>query len=358
MKKLILLIPLMLLLVELKAQSNNDTWLEFRGKLGYLAAHNSEMGHLSKQHAKSVELSYKFQTNGSKEWHKAYNYPTVGVTLFVSSVGNREILGTYSGVFGFMNLPFLKTQHFALTGKIAAGLAYTNKIYDSETNILNVAVSTHLNARITFGLDAEVNFGRNAIVLGIDASHYSNSAIKTPNFGINLPFISLGYAYRIKKASDSIRSIGSQNKIKYWQFGAIGILSTKEVLPIGGKHFSVFGANIFARRFVNHKMGIEFSFDSFMKQSIFEFQKDVPKTQADIIQLGVFLGYILPFDKFHFITGMGYYVRDKFQPQGFLYHRVGMRYVFDGGLNLNLVLKSHWARADYAEFGIGYTFKK
>jgi hypothetical protein len=35
---------------------------------------------------------------------------------------------------------------------------------------------------------------------------------------------------------------------------------------------------------------------------------------------------------------------------------VGMRYRFDNGLLLNLVLKSHWAKADYVEWGVGYTF--
>ena len=358
MKKLILLIPLLMQLFGANAQSNYDKWLEVRGKIGYLAAHSSAIGHLPKQHAKSIELAYRFQTKGSKGWHRAYNYPTVGVALFVSSVGNREILGTYSGVFGFMNFPLLKTKHFALVGKIGAGLAYTDKVYNSETNILNVAVSTHFNTRITFGLEAEFNFRRNAILLGVDASHYSNSAINTPNYGLNLPFLSVGYAYRIKERSDSLARMKSQAEIKYWQFGVVGILSAKKVFPTGGKHFTIFGVNIFARRFINHKVGIELSFDSFMKQSIFEFQKEVPKTQADIIQLGVFLGYILPFEKFHLVTGIGYYVRDKYQPQDFVYHRVGMRYVFDNGLNMNLVLKSHWGRADYTEFGIGYTFKK
>ena len=257
-----------------KAQSNYDAWLEVRGKLGYLAAHNSAMGHLSKQHAKSVELAYRIQTKGNKEWHRAYNYPTLGVALFVSSVGNRQILGTYSGVFGFMNLPLLKTNRFVLTAKIGAGLAYTDKIYNSETNILNVAISTHLNTRITMGLDAEFNFGRNAVLLGVDASHYSNSAINTPNFGLNLPFVSVGYAYRINKTSDSLTIINNQQEVKYWQFGVLGVLSAKKVFPTGGEHFTIFGANIFARRFINHKIGVELSFDSFMKQSIFEFQED------------------------------------------------------------------------------------
>jgi hypothetical protein len=53
---------------------------------------------------------------------------------------------------------------------------------------------------------------------------------------------------------------------------------------------------------------------------------------------------------------MGYYLRDKYKPEDFLYHRVGFRYYLKNGITVNCVLKSHWAKADYAEFGIGYTF--
>ena len=54
---------------------------------------------------------------------------------------------------------------------------------------------------------------------------------------------------------------------------------------------------------------------------------------------------------------MGVYIKDKYQPEDYFYHRVGMRYYFKNGLNAQVVLKSHWARADYVEWGLGYTFK-
>jgi hypothetical protein len=57
------------------------------------------------------------------------------------------------------------------------------------------------------------------------------------------------------------------------------------------------------------------------------------------------------------VLGMGAYVKDRYQPDGPLYHRIGMRYQFSNGITANLVLKSHWAKADYVEWGIGYTFK-
>jgi len=335
--------------------TEHDRWIEARLKGGFLAAHSSVMGHLAKQHAVGVEVSYMFQSKGRKEWQKAYNYPIFGVTAFATSAGNRDVIGNFYGLFAFMNLPLIKRKIYSLSAKVGAGLAYNPKAYDSESNIFQVAISTHVNARITMGLENRFTFGNNSIVLGIDATHFSNSAIKVPNLGLNLPFLSVGYAYRIKENKDSITPIS--RPVKYWQFGAVGILSVKETFPTGGKKYPVYGLNLVARRFFNHKTGMELSIDFISKQAIFNYHDDVPKTQAGILQIGAFVGFILPFDRLHLITGMGIYLKDKYQPEDFLYHRVGMRYVFDNGININLVLKSHWARADYTEFGIGYTFK-
>ena len=50
------------------------------------------------------------------------------------------------------------------------------------------------------------------------------------------------------------------------------------------------------------------------------------------------------------------YLRDRYRPNGPLYHRIGFRYQLKNGLYGNVTLKSHWAKADYMELGIGYVF--
>ena len=338
------------------SQSKKELWIEGRGKIGFLAAHSSVMGHLAKEHAFGAELSLIHQTRGSKKWHAAYKYPTIGVTAFYSTAGNRDVLGTYFGLFPFINLPLIKKENFSFSTKLAAGLGYTNKVYDAIENNLNVAVSTNLNARITIGVDARYTFNNQFLSIGIDASHFSNAAVKVPNLGLNMPFLSLAYGYKIKSIKDEI--ITTERKDKYWEYGAMAIASSKETFPTGGKKHPVFGLNLYGRRFFNSNTGMEVSFDFISKQAIIDYHKEIPKTQYEILQVGTFVGFILPFDHFHLITGMGIYLKDKYQPEDFLYHRVGMRYVFENGININLVLKSHWARADYTEFGIGYSFKR
>ncbi|MCO4814535.1 MAG: acyloxyacyl hydrolase [Flavobacteriales bacterium] len=348
---LIFLVPM-----SVYSQFDKELWLEGRGKAGFLAAHSSLMGHLAKEHAFGAELSVVYQTKGKKKWHKAYKYPTIGITTFFSTVGNSKVLGSYYGLFPFINLPLIKKEKFSLSTKLAAGLGYTDKVYDPIDNKSNVAISTKWNSRITIGLDARITHRNHYFSVGIDASHFSNAAIKVPNLGLNMPFMSLAYGHRIRQVKSDVEA--ESKKEKYWEYGALAIASVKETFPTGGRKYPVYGLNFYGRRFFNSNTAMEVSLDFISKQAILDYHKEIPKTQYEILQIGTFVGFILPFDHLHLITGMGIYLKDKYQPEDFLYHRVGMRYVFENGININLVLKSHWARADYTEFGIGYSFKK
>lgn len=354
--KILFILFLSLQLFVVHGQRNHDVWVEGRAKFGFLAAHRSIMGHLPREHAYAAEISYMIQPRSEKLWHQAYRDPVYGLTGYFGNVGNSEILGKYFGLYVFTNFPFVKRARYTLSGKVACGLGYGTKHYNSQTNILNVAIGTPINAMIVLALENRFIFGNHSINASIDMTHFSNGAYKVPNLGLNLPHLSLGYGHRVYESNFKSDTILEHSKS--WQFGAIGMASVKEVFPTEGKKYPVFGLSLIGRRYFRPKTGMEVSFDIISKQAVKAYHSDVEKTQAEIIQLGVFAGYLLPLDKFHMIIGMGYYVRDKYQPEDMFYHRTGMRYVFKNGLNINLVLKSHWARADYVEYGIGYTFKR
>lgn len=338
--------------------SQNSTWgLEARMKAGFLMGHRVVMGHLSNDHAYAVELSYVFRTNGQKSWHKHYKYPELSVNLFYGSVGNTQLLGNFTGLYGALNIPFIAKEKFRLNGKLGSGLAYTNKVYDEVFNKKNVAVSTPINALINIGLDAKTYFGKNWIVVGVDLTHFSNGGFKVPNLGLNLPYLSLGYGRYVSKA-ENYSTIEKPTAIpqRTLILGATAIASVKEVFPTNGKAYPVFALNLHARMFMKPKVGWEVAFDIISKQAIMGYRVEIEKTQWQIMQFGVYAGYLLPLNQFHFVLGMGAYVRDFYHPDGLLYHRVGMRYYLKNGIHFNLVLKSHWGKADYVEWGVGYSF--
>lgn len=339
------------------AQEKNEVWLEGKFKAGFLAAHRAIMGHLPTEHAFAGELSYVIQSKGKKYWHEQYKYPTYGVTGFFGSAGNRELLGHYFGAYGFMNFPLIKTKHYSFNFKTGAGIGYGTKVYDSETNPLSMALSTHLNSLVVLGVESRFRFGNHTATLGLDMTHFSNGATKVPNLGLNLPYVSIGYGHRIQRSTfcDTCARISLLYMRKRWEFGGTAIGSVKEIFPVGSGKYGVYALSALGRHYFNPKVGMEVSLDAISNQSIRGYLPDISKTQWEILQFGLFTGYILPLDHFQLMVGMGAYLKNKYGIDGRFYHRLGFRYVFDNGINAQIMLKSHWARADYIEYGIGYT---
>ncbi len=329
--------------------------LELKGKTGFLIGERGEIANLPKAHTFASEISLVNYTNGSKKWHKSFNYPTLGGTFFLASVGNSEILGKFSGSYAFIEFPLVKTSHYRFCAKLGSGLAYTSKVYDPINDPKNAVISSHVNALICFGIKNKFSYGKNQFIVGLDLTHCSNAAYKVPNIGINMPFVSLGYGYRLNNYE--VNDLGKSDlKLKKIVYGINSVYSVKEIFPTGQGHLPVFGLSLFSRYFVSQKVGWEVSLDAISKQVISRYKTEIPKTQKDYIQIGVYGGYLLPLDHFHFVLGMGVNVIDKFQPEGRFYHRIGMRYYFNNGISINAVLRSNWAKADFAEWGIGYTF--
>ena len=349
------LIILFLVLNVFQFESQISEGFEFRIKSGFLLAHRGVLSHLPMQTALASELSYFKHLKDEKSWTKKLNYPTVGATFFYGSVGNNEILGRYTALYGFADIPIFLKRQFELNWRFGTGLGYTNRIYDPIFNPKNMAISTHLNAMIVMGVKSVYRFNRSSLSLGIDMTHFSNCAFNIPNYGINMPYVSMSYARSLRQ--DSISSVRKQiMQYKRLYFGAHGIFSLQEINPHGSRKYPVFAISAFGRYYFQQKAGVELGMDIISKQSIFDFEPQVDKSQSSILQLGIYSGYILPLNHFHFFFGMGAYVRDRYRPNGLLYHRIGFRYQLSNGFYGNMTLKSHWAKADYMEAGIGYLF--
>ncbi len=333
---------------------------DLRYKLGFLSIHHASMAHLPKTLAQAVELTYFQHTRGKRDYQKHYFYPTLGATLYHGSVGNRELLGRYTGVYGFTEFPIWKIRAFETNVKLGAGLGLTNRCFDNAPQ--NIAIGSYLNGMICIGIKSMWRRKNDHLSIGIDMTHFSNGAAKLPNYGINIPYFSIGYgrnlASRKSQKPDTISvNIPSALTKNQWLFTIMGLYGNKEVYAIGGEKYGVYALNISAKRFFNFKAGWELDLDIISKQAIHEYIPEVRKTQLDILQLGVYTAYLVPLDRFHFVFGMGVYIRDKYKPEDPVYHRIGFRYQFANGIISNFTLKTHFGRADYLEWGIGYTIQ-
>lgn len=357
----ILLILAMFLFVHIMGQQPMERAFEYRQKVGFLAAHRGVMAHMPTSTAWAGELSYVLRTKGFKAYQSAYKYPVFGATLFYGQVGSQSIIGNFIGAYGFAELPMISFRNYRMDFKLGLGLGYNGNPYNPVSNPLNVALATRLNGMMCLAVKSSYQVKKNWFNIGIDITHFSNAAWKVPNFGINMPFVSIGYARTIVSQAIADSYEGDQlipMSLPYdqWLYSATAIVSGKQMMPIGGRRYPVFALNVSAKRFFNHKAGLELDLDVISKQAVMDYQPYILKSQLDIIQIGAYAAYLVPMDRFHFVFGMGAYLRDKYSPEDPMYHRIGARYYLKNGILLNLTLKTHFARADYLEYGIGYTF--
>lgn len=334
--------------------SQTREWgIEVSPKVGFLMAHRGVMAHMPVQHAYGGEISYFIQTSGSKNYQHVYNYPKAGITLFGSTVGNNQLMGQVYGAYSFIDFPFTKSKRSEFSGRLGLGGGWITKVFDQELNPKDVAMSTHFNALICLGLKYRHYFGKTHIVTGIDLTHCSNGSTKVPNLGINLPYVSLGIGHTFRTCE---RSLSREPFVqKGWSLTAIGIFSVKEVFPTGGKKYPIYAMSLIGKKIFGPKKGMELGFDLIYKTSIKAYRPEIYKTKESIAQMGVYCGYVLPLDQLDIVIGMGAYIRDEFFPDSRLYHRLGLRYQVNRKLMVNFTLKTHWAKADYVEYGIGYT---
>lgn len=335
----------------LKAQPG----FEYRQKLGFLLAHRGLMAHLPQAPAVASEFSYIYRANqAKKKWHEAYRQPLVGGTLFFGSVGNNQILGHFTGLYGFVELPIVKYKRYRLDFKFATGLGYTNKPFDPELNPENVAIGSRVNALMCFAFKQSWRLSDYGLTFGIDMTHFSNASYQMPNLGVNVPFLSLG----VQKffTLEHIESPRPELDRSDLQFGLTGIISGKEMNPKGVGRFPVFATSLFARKYFGPKAGMEVSLDVIYKISLLSHPSYPQAAGLDPLQIGLFVGYVQPFDRLHFIYGAGVYLRDVLRPDESIYLRLGSRYALSSRLEALATLKTHYAKADYMEVGLAYHF--
>ena len=283
-------------------------YLSVKQKSGFLAAHRGVMSHLPKEPIFGGEISIAKRLGAEKEWHVRYKHPYVGVTLYGSTVGNNAILGQAFGTYGFIEFPMNKGRRHQLTGKLGCGIGYVTKVFDQETNVKNVAISTHLNALICLGIEGHIQLApRHQLIYSFDLSHLSNGSSKVPNLGLNMPNFGLGYAYRLKNESSRVALSKEvpQPFLKDWKLHLLGVLSAKEIFPTSGKKYPIYAVSVMGRRFFRPKVGMEIALDLMSKQSVFGYKGYVPKTQWTIFQMGFYAAYVLPLDHMQIVTWNG-----------------------------------------------------
>jgi hypothetical protein len=337
--------------------STSGTWnLSLRGGYGFIIAHRPALEPLQQAHVKGFEMTLARPTFGKKDWENFFHFPDYGITLAAFDLGSPQHLGTGIALYPFVDFPLGQSPGQGLHFRYGMGLGYVEKIFDATDNIKNAAIGSHVNAVIHFDLHYEKKLSpRSALEMGAGITHYSNGSYSLPNLGINIATANLAlrrsFGTNIARVSRPALPFSRNPQLLFHLGGFL-----KKVYPPLGKNYFAGALSGLYLKPVNAKStfggGLDVFYDPSISARIDRLGEKRPKA-ADDFRPGLYGAYHFSLNHIGLMFNMGYYLYNGWKDDGNIYHRICLNYYFEK-IFLCMNLKTHYARADMVELGIGY----
>ncbi len=328
---------------------------------GNIYRHKDDIGHLITGHPSGFVLAYNRNTYGEKEWQRAFNYPDYGFSFQYEDLANEYLGKTYAVGAHYNFYAFGRRLMF----RISQGIAITTNPYDKESNFKNNAFGSKFMSSNVFMLQysREGVLGDFGFRAGMMLTHFSNGRFKSPNSGINTFAASASVIYNLDAPREYIQkdttSISCSEPIKF-NFAFRTGISESPVAHSGQKPFYHFG--LYADKRIGRKSALQLGADVFFSMYLKDYIEymsvafpELPPVDpdTDYRRVAVIAGHELFINKLSIETQVGYYVYKPFDYEIDFYQRIGTKYYISEKIFAALSLKSHAARAEAIELGIG-----
>jgi len=328
---------------------------------GFLMPHHKSIEYFLEDHIQTFDLRVSKATYGNKYWNQLYRYPYFGVGYYRSNLGNDDIYGYSNALYTFIKVPFLGASNkINLSYQLAFGASYLTKHFDIDENYENLAIGSHLNVFIGLSLQSSIALTeRLAITNSVRITHFSNGATKTPNKGINIFTGSIGLIYQIdpKTPERIIKDLPEPDTKN--EYSIIYSVGTKTISRYDEESYFASSLALDYNRNYSAKGRWCAGIDVFFDQTNKEYSTNLDKSDIvdqDLYQIGIHGGHDLVFGKFAIIINIGGYVYAPVETLAPIYSITGMRYRINNKIITSLTLKSHWAKASFIGWGVGYVF--
>ncbi|WP_339629053.1 acyloxyacyl hydrolase [uncultured Maribacter sp.] len=327
---------------------------------GSIILHNPDISHLINAHPGGIILSYNRKTYGAEAWEELYNYPDLGFSFIYQDM-NYETLGKNYSLYAHYNFYFFKRN---MQLRVGQGIAYTSNPYDKTTNFRNNAYGSDFlsSTYLMFNYHKENIFKGLGFKAGVSIIHYSNANFRAPNTSTNTMALNAGLVYDLDGGTE-IEYVHREKEmftepVRY-NFALRTGLNESDVINSGQYGFVVLSA--YADKRLGRKsaiqMGTDVYFSNFLKELIryqsIAFPENNVAADDDYKRVGVFVGHELFINKMSIISQLGYYVYYPFDFEGRMYNRMGLKRYFGDKVYGAITLKSHGAKAEAVELGIG-----
>lgn len=351
---------LLLFCIIATCQERKHDYIDANFFSGNIALHNNDILHLITGHPNGLIVSWNRKTFGEKEWQQRYGYPDWGLTFTYQDLKN-ESLGQNFGLYAHYNFYFFK-RHLML--RIGQGLAYANNPYDKIENNRNVAFGSDLLSTTMMMLNYKKDrlIGKFGFMAGLSLIHYSNANVRAPNTSVNTIALNVGFNYSLTPKDPEFQYTLTKEKFtEPIRFNLAFRTGVNESDVVGSGQFPFYIFSAYADKRLSHLSAIQFGADVFFSQFLEELilyrSVSFPELQIsgdeDYRRVGLFVGHELFINKLSVVTQLGYYVYYPFDFEGQTYFRIGLKYYVFKKWFAAITLKSHGAKAEAVEFGVG-----
>lgn len=255
------------------------------------------------------------QTTGDKVWEQNYGFPSYGIGVYSASFFDNKDFGTPVALYGVLKAPFKRWNKFSLNYEAGFGFTFNWEAFNPIENNFNISMGAtesvfiDLGANMNYELSPHFDLG-----FGYSFTHFSNGALKSPNFGLNTfsPKINLGY--RINKFIPQLskQAVSSFNKNTTVDFSIFG--GAKNVIYKGndldsitkykGVYYPVYGFTTVINRQINYKsklgVGMSLSYDGSYNSMVYIDNGELEPTEGfhgNKLSLSFFPSYELIINK-------------------------------------------------------------
>jgi hypothetical protein len=327
----------------------------------------------------SVRLEFGWQTDGSRDWHHAYNFPTYGLGIYGADYNNDEELGNPTSIYGFFGWPFARASRWQFNFELAFGFTHDWQPYDPVNNPKNMAFGLGRSVHIEIGANAAFRLARRwSVIGGITGTHFSNGGTQRPNHGLNQigPIIFMKY-----DTDEPVHPPIRRHNLPYetsWDlvttFSAgkrnLDLEFTDPELreKYGNQSYFIGNLTVGAGYRFSYRSRVAFGLDFCYDETVCDLitlegintGANTECDSGDKLELGVFGGYEIFANRTHLILHFGYKIFTK-DVEGRLpkfYQRLGARQFVYQDLFVGLNVRFHEiGSADNLEWVLGYKFE-
>jgi len=306
------------------------------------------------------------QTDGSQEWHHAYNLPAYGFGVSVGAIGSG--ISRPLDVYTFFSWPFARlSDRLQVSTDFGMGASWNWKALNHQTNAYNTVLGSNLNARIDWGFYLRyLATSQASLYAGLDFTHRSNGGMVQPDQGINVigPSVGVRYNFAPERYRPPVNPPSAFHPSWEWIVG--GTAGRKNVLDEQNDLDHNFGAlavtTAFQRHFYRYgkvALGSDLMYDGSTGARVVDPITDTVQSGAfgDRLALGLYGGYEHVIGRFGAIVQVGYKAfNGSDDPRAAnLYERFGWRYhLGENFWGMFSVRAFDDRKADALEFGFGY----